>query len=181
MAWMEVEAKIKVKHPRILKLKLKKVTNFIKKEIKEDSYYTLENFKKHYPKKSLRIRKKGKQRVVNFKQWVSYDKGIHVKKETEFTVSDVKKFLSLLKDFGFKKWISKHKQCTIYKYGHTSIELNKVKQLGWYLEIEHLCKKKEVPKAKRQIREVIKLLNLKSKHFEKRGYTKLLYEKKEKN
>lgn len=178
MAWMEIEAKIKVKNPQVLILKLKKFAKFLKKETKEDNYYTLENYKKSYPKKSLRIRKKGKQRIVNFKQWISYNKGIHIKKETEFTVSDVKKFLSLLKDFGFKKWISKHKQCTIYQYKNTQIELNNVRKLGWFLEIEYIGSKVEIPKAKKQIREVIKLLNLKPTDFEKKGYTKLLYKKK---
>jgi len=180
MAWIEVEAKIKVKDHNLINSKLKKIAKFIKKEIKDDSYYTLENFKKIYPKKSLRIRKKGKQRIVNFKQWISYNNGIHVKKETEFTVSDVKKFLSLLKDFGFKKWISKHKECTVYQYKKTSIELNKVKKLGWFLEVEYLCNKKEIPKAKKQIKAVIKLLKIKNDNVEKSGYTKLLYDLKKK-
>ena len=180
MAWIEVETKVRVKDHKLINSKLKKIAKFNKKETKDDSYYTLENFKKTYPKKSLRIREKGKQRIVNFKQWISYNNGIHVKKETEFTVSDVKKFLSLLKDFGFRKWMSKHKECIVYQYKKTSIELNNVKRLGWFLEVEYLCSKKEIPKAKKQIREVIKLLKIKPSEMEKSGYTKLLYDLKKK-
>ena len=51
-----------------------------------DDYYSLE--KRKYPKKSLRVRDKGKRREVNFKQWRSYKNGVWAKKEVEFEVSD---------------------------------------------------------------------------------------------
>lgn len=176
MSWFEIEAKTKIKDLKAIKKSLKKFAIYHKKEIKIDSYYTLENYKKAYPKKSLRIRKKGNNRIVNFKHWIDYKNGIHIKKEIEFTTANFKKFLSLLKEFGFKKWITKTKECYIYKYRKSTIELNKVKNLGWFIEIEYLCSKNEIPKAIREIKSISKKLNL--KNFEEKGYTKQLYEKR---
>ena len=130
MSVIEVESKIKVNNPREARKKIRRIARFVKIERKIDDYYSLG--KDVYPKKSLRVRDKGRKVEVNFKQWISYVRGIHAKRESEFEVSDLKNFFRLLKDFGFKKWIRKEKITELYRTRNgINIELNYVKRLGW--------------------------------------------------
>ena len=176
MSWIEVESKIKINNPEETRKKIKKVAEFVKIEKKIDDYFSLE--KGVYPKKSLRVRDKGNKVEVNFKKWVSYNDGVHMKKESEFEVSDLKNFFSLLVDFGFERWIRKEKRTELYKTkDKVSIELNYVKKLGWYVEIEILCKERDMKKAKKRIIEIRKALRL-DKNVEKEGYTKILWKKR---
>ena len=173
MSWIEVESKIKIKNPKEARKKIKKIAKFVKFERKIDDYYSLEN--NTYPKKSIRIRNKGKKVEVNFKKWLSYLKGVHAKSETEFEVSDLRGFFGLLNDFGFRKWMRKEKITELYKTrDNVNIELNYVKRLGWYIEIEVLCKKNEIANARKKVIEVRRKLGL-HKNIEKRGYTRQLW------
>ena len=142
---IEVEAKIKIPSPEKYRKSAKKLGKLIEKQKKTDEYYTLEPLNK-YPKKSLRIRKKNKHHIVNFKQKLSYVKGVHAKVESEFLTSDIKNFTNLIKDFGFKKWLTKIKHSEVYKIKKNfHLELNHVKTLGWFIEIEYLTTKQGIP------------------------------------
>jgi len=178
MSWIEVESKIKVDNPESARKRIKRIAKFVKNESKIDDYYSLE--KRKYPKKSLRVRDKGKRRPVNFKQWRSYKNGVWAKKEVEFEVSDLRNFFDLLDDFGFKKWLRKEKKTELYKTKDgIMIELNYVKKLGWFIEIEILCKEKDVVNARRRIVKVMDRLGVKKQDVEKRGYTDQLWDLKE--
>ncbi|MBI2451480.1 class IV adenylate cyclase [Candidatus Pacearchaeota archaeon] len=175
---IEAEAKIKINNPKEFRKKISKISNSIKKEKKIDFYYTLESTK-NYPQKSLRIRKTHDGFQINFKKKLSYIKGIHAKKESEFTVSDLKSFLSLIKDFGFNKWLTKVKLSEIYEINKIfHIEINHVKNLGWFLEIEYLTDKKHITKARNEILKVLKFLGIHKKNIIEQGYTKMLWDKK---
>ena len=174
MSWVEVESKIKIKDVRDARKQIKKIAKFVKIETKKDRYYSLNE--DVYPKKSLRVRKKGKKVEVNFKQWLSYVKGVHAKKETEFEVSDLEGFFELIKDFGFKKWLMKEKKTELYRTKDgVNIELNYIRNLGWFIEIEILCRKKDVIKSRKKILELREILNIKEREIERKGYTKELW------
>ena len=174
---IEVEAKIKITNPRKFRQKARLIGKPIRRETKIDDYYSLESSKK-YPKKSLRIRKMNNHYQINFKQKLSYVKGIHAKRESEFTVSDLSNFLGLIKDFGFKKWLRKKKHSEVYEINKNfHIELNKVKRLGWFLEIEYLTNEKHIKKARKAILKVTKQLGVQKEKIIKDGYTKMLWDK----
>ncbi|MBS3118876.1 class IV adenylate cyclase [Candidatus Woesearchaeota archaeon] len=175
--WYEVELKARVKDSDAFRQKIKKIAKFVKKVKKIDDYYTLE--KKGYPTKSLRIRNQGSFHLVNFKKRVSYVQGIYTKKETEFNLQDIKGFLAVLKEFGFRLWITKHKESEVYKYKSASIELNHLRGLGWFVEVEILTVD-NVSEARKTILAIFKLLGINKKDIEKKGYTKLLWEKQNK-
>jgi adenylate cyclase class 2 len=175
---IEVETKVRVENIFELRKKVKSIAKFVSREKKVDDYYTLERGNK-YPRKSLRIRKKGNKYEINFKQRKSYLKGIHAKKESEFVVSDLNNFLGLIEDFGFRKWLRKEKHCEIYEIKKNfHIELNKVKGLGWFMEIEYLTDLKRVKKARNEILKVMKKLAVEKKDIVKEGYTKQLWDLK---
>ncbi len=115
---------------------------------------------------------------INFKEKLSYVKGVHAKRETEFSVSDIKGFLLLINNFGFRNWLVKEKISEIYELKRNfHIELNNVKNLGWFLEIEYLAKPKEIEKARAEILKVMEKLGVKEEEIIKKGYTKMLWER----
>ncbi|MEM4271773.1 MAG: class IV adenylate cyclase [Candidatus Pacearchaeota archaeon] len=174
---IEVEAKVAISNPETIRKKARQLGKFSGKKTKIDDYYTLENLQK-YPKKSLRIRKMDGYYVINFKQSLGYKKGVHAKKEVEFKVSDISNFLRLIEDFGFKKWLTKEKESEIYKISKNfQIELNKVKGLGWFVEVEYLANPGELKSARKKVNEVMAKLGFKRKDAIKAGYTKQLWQK----
>jgi len=173
---IEVEAKVKVNDLKYVREVTRNISHYVEKQKKIDDYYTLENLK-GYPTKSLRIRKIKDKYIVNFKQRISYDGGVHAKKEVEFETTDINGFLGLIKDFGFKKWLRKEKQTELYEIkDNFHIEINNVKKLGWFLEIEYLTDKKGVNKARREVGGVLKKLAVKKEDIVKDGYTKMLWD-----
>lgn len=181
MSWIEVESKIRVKNVPEARRRIKSIASFVENERKKDTYFTFGSVK-GYPKKGLRVRDKGDKVEVNFKQWISYKKGVHAKKEVEFQVSDLSGFFELLKEFGFKEWVKKDKFTELYRTkDKVNVELNNVKGLGWFIEIEILCQKNEVEKSRKRVDELIEVLGFGKKDIEGKGYTRLLWEKKHKS
>jgi adenylate cyclase class 2 len=184
MVLLEVETKVKIHDVNELRKKIKKIANFVKKEIRGDDYFALnEKFRKHgYPKKAFRIRDNKKEYVVNFKKWKKdfWTKEIVVKEEFEFKINETKNFLALIKDLGFVEWMKKIKTSESYihkKDKRIIIEINKVKHLGYFMEIEYLAKKNEIGKAKKKIYSVLKELEINPKQINNTGYTKMLWDK----
>jgi predicted adenylyl cyclase CyaB len=174
---IEVEAKVKVRDPGALRVKIRKIARYVGKEKKVDDYYTLEKIGR-YPKKSLRVRHGKDYHVVNFKERISFKRGVHAKKEVEFKVSDLKGFYELLKNFGFRKWLRKEKDCEIYKIvKNFHIELNKIKGLGWYMEVEFLTTG-NIGQARHKIINALKKLGVQRVKIIKKGYTRELWEKR---
>jgi adenylate cyclase class 2 len=183
MPWLEVETKIKIRDVKEIRKKVKKMAGLVKKETRGDDYFAIK--RKGYPKKAFRIRFDGKQHIVNFKKWLRnyWSKDIVVKQEFEFKLGDVEhldNFLALLQDLGFEEWIKKTKYSESYHYKKDKrlvIEINRIKHLGYFLEIEYLCKKKEMKKAKKKIRQVLRELEIKQEDIDNTGYTKMLWDK----
>ena len=60
--WLEVETKIKVSKPKIMRQRIQKIANLEKKESRGDDYFAIK--RKGYPKKAFRIRYDGKKFVL---------------------------------------------------------------------------------------------------------------------
>ena len=175
---IEVESKARIINPERFRVLAQKIGHYKGKERKIDDYYTLENTK-NYPKKSLRVRKRSGFHEINFKQRIFYENGVYAKKETEFKVPDIESFIKLINEFGFKKWLTKEKYTELYEIKKNfHIELNHVKKLGWFVEVEYLATPKNMEYAKKEVLEVIKKLGIANKDIVKEGYTKLLWDKK---
>lgn len=185
--WLEVETKVKIHDVNSLRRKIKEIAKFEKKESRGDDYFALQ--KRGYPKKAFRIRYNGKKFVVNFKKRLKHlwSNGVVVKREYEFELNDTEhldNFIALLEDFGFKEWVKKRKHTESYIYKKDKrvvIEINNVKHVGTYMEIEYLAKPNEVKKAKKKILQVLKELQIKKSDIDNIGYTRRLYDKKVKD
>ncbi|MSS74342.1 class IV adenylate cyclase [Candidatus Pacearchaeota archaeon] len=178
MSWIEVETKIPILEKDVAEVRerIKKIAKFIGNELKKDDYYSLEYF--NYPEKSLRVRDKGKIKEVNFKKRHNYVDGVYAKTEVQFKISDTQGFFDLIKDFGFRKWLHKEKITELYRTKNgVHIELNKVKSLGWFLEIEVLCPPKSTVSARKKVIAVREKLGFNYINSEQQGYTKQLWDK----
>lgn len=189
MVWLEVETKVKINDLNSIKRKIREIANLQKKELKQDEYFAIKKEKSDYPKKAFRIRKKTNKIEINFKKPLKKfsDKQIVVKQEFEFTLDNkenLENLLALFKDLGFEKWIKKTKQSETFVYKKNPkliIEINKVKKLGNFMEIEYLCQMSELKKAKKTVQEVLNLLKIKNSEIDNTGYTKMLWKKENKN
>jgi len=169
----EVELKARIENPHKIRKRIKEIAKFKGKKIKIDDYYCIDN--NH--KKNLRIRKQGNSYIVTHKKRGSYKQGINVKKEIEFDIEDIASFKKVLESFGFKKWISKHKTSEVYELKkNIHVELNLVRGLGWFVEIEILADK-DIAKARDKIKEIFKNLGIRNSAIEKKGYTQLLWDR----
>lgn len=183
MSWFEVESKLRIIDYDKVKSNVKKIASFVDKKNKIDEYFALHI--DGYPKKAFRIRSDDKSFVVNFKKKMKElsDSQVVVKEEFEFSINSLEEkdnFLSLCKDLGFKEWVNKKKVSETYSYNgdkRLHIELNKVARLGYWMEIEYLCDKNGVSKAKDLIKMVISLIGEGLGEIDNTGYTKMLYER----
>lgn len=188
MVWLEVETKVKLDDSEVpvLRERIKKIAKFVKKGKKVDDYFAKRtSLKTIYPKKAFRIRATNDKFEVNFKKWVKqlWTKDIVVKQEFEFELKgkeQVNDLLELFKDLGFREWVRKTKFNETYSYKKEPklcIEINNVKHLGYFMEIEYLCKKRDVDKARKLIREVLNELGIKEEQIDNTGYTRMLWYK----
>jgi len=175
---IEVESKVSVSNPGEIRKKVRLLGKYSGIEIKIDDYFTKEETSS-YAKASIRIRKVNGFYITNFKQRLSYEKGVHAKKEIEYNIKDFSKFLKLMKNLGFKKWLRKEKKCEIYKIKKNfHIELNHVKKLGWFVEIEYLARREsQIGAAREAVNEIMRKLGFSEREAIKKGYTKMLWEK----
>jgi adenylate cyclase, class 2 len=188
MVWLEVETKIILDDSQVkpLRDKIKKVAKFVKKGRKVDDYFARRRkIKRFYPKRAFRIRATKDEFEVNFKKWMKkfWTKDIVVKQEFEFKLKgkdEVEDLLALFRDLGFREWVQKTKWNETYSYNkdpNLSIEINKVKHLGWFIEMEYLCQPKDLDKARAMIREALKVLGIPQEQIDNTGYTKMLWYK----
>ncbi len=186
MVLLEVETKVRIGSEKVPELrdKVRKIAKFDKKEKRADDYFALKKkFRRHgYPKKAFRIRSNGKKYVINFKKWLIkyWDKQVVVKEEFEFETEHPEEFLALMKDLGFVQWMKKFK--TTESYNHKKdkriiIEINHVKHLGYFMEMEYICKKSEMKKAKSKIKGVLSELGIEQKQIDNTGYTRMLWDR----
>lgn len=185
MVWLEVETKVKLDEREVenLREKIKKIANFVKSGTKGDDYFAIR--RNGYPKKAFRIRAMKDEFEVNFKKWLKkyWTEDIVVKQEFEFKLKgkeEVEDLLALFRDLGFVEWVKKIKKNETYAYKkdkRASIEINNVKHLGSFIEIEYLCQPHELNKARKKIREILKILEINPKKIDNTGYTRMLWDK----
>ncbi len=182
---LEVETKVKLNDSEVpeLREKIKKIARFKTRGKKADDYFAIQD--KNYPKKAFRIRATKDKFEVNFKRSLKkhWTKEIVVKEEFEFKLKGkdkVESLLTLFNDLGFVEWVKKIKWNETYAYKkdkRVSIEINRVKHLGYFMEIEYLCKPREIRKARRKILKVLKILEIKPNQIDNTGYTRMLWYK----
>lgn len=166
----EVEAKVPVKKGdyKALQKRLHELAEYVGAKRSDDSYYEK---LKHA---TIRIRKRGGEHTFDLKRRETI-RGIESNIEMEWKLGDPAAWRQLLKKLGIKPYMQKTKKTQLFKMKGFLIELNEIRSLGYYLEIERIVKDKSgVPKAKKELVQIFKDLGYSQSQFEPKRYLELL-------
>ncbi|WP_297068549.1 class IV adenylate cyclase [Thermococcus sp.] len=164
---MEIEVKFRVDFDRMRAAIEGLGAEFIHEEVQEDLYFLLP-----YPQ-LLRVR-----RISNLdRSFLTYklikDPGRNEEfDELEVEVSDFETTVEILRRLGYREdvWVKKHR--LVYRLGEVTFELNRVENLGDFLDIEVITE--DIEEAKRKIWEIAEKLGLKREDVEPRLYQELM-------
>jgi len=172
----EVQIKAKVYDFEKIKKKISEIAEFIDKQNKVDYYFSRDS---NLDRTELRLRKKGNEKTVTFKMPFSGD-GVEKSREYKFNVDNASDFIDVLENLGIMVIAMKHKNSLFYKHRDIAIQLASIPELGYFIEIEKKCDKKEEDKARADILKLAEELGIKSEQMEKKAYLELLIEKSQK-
>lgn len=185
---IEVEIKVKIKGLRQIKDKLRSYGKLVKSIKQIDEYYIPyhRDFFAHkpFPVEWLRIRTNPDKTIFE------YDKSINknTKGEQEYAeeyeteVSQPNELRKILKFLDFKKVITIKKEREVWNCGNLEICLDKVKDLGFFIEVEAKRGFRNSAEAKKACYDFLNKLgvNITQKNIINTGYPVLLLEYKTK-
>ena len=150
---IEIEVKVRVREPERIKQDLGILgSKFLKKEYQEDTYFKSPFRSYEETGEILRVRKQNTgSDVVTFKG-ARLESEIEARDEIDVNIESSSKFIKLLKKLGYEPWITVEKEREVYQHDKFTVSLDKVKDLGYFMEIEA---KIEAPQAKLQVKQEI--------------------------
>ncbi|WP_394970365.1 class IV adenylate cyclase [uncultured Croceitalea sp.] len=144
------------------------VTDFSEIEMKEIGTY------------SLRIRKStgfiSDEGELNVKIISRYDDHSSWE-EQEVKVSSVEEMKKILRSIGFKKYFEIRKERTDYILGELNISVEKIKGLGYAIEVEIMTTREKSSEAKNKIRKFLSRLNINPDNAVPKSITNILMRK----
>lgn len=182
---IEVEIKLQVSEQDFLKARdwLAKNSKLAKTSKQEDEYFTPAHkdfMKPKHPFEWLSIRKRGGLVQLNYKHYHPEDvEETTYCDEFETEVSDLGNARRLFKAIGMKSLaiVNKERESYVYK-NDFEISLDKVEDLGFFIEIEALADFGGEEKTREKVIEIAKVVGLNPKtELRNKGYPLLLMEK----
>jgi predicted adenylyl cyclase CyaB len=181
---IEVEIKMEVKNFDEIKEKVSKIGKLIKSIKQVDDYYVPHHrdfFARKPAEEFLRIRTNPDKtvfeytRVVNMREDGSNDYA----EEYETEIKEVEEFRKTLEFLDFRKVVTVEKQREYWLCGGIEVALDKISNLGDFIEAEAKGDFKSEAEAKRACFDVLKNLGITNieNDFVKKGYPELVLEK----
>lgn len=180
---IEVELKFKVDDRSKLEKWLKEKAKFKYEHHQVDHYYTPahRNFMdlKH-PVEYLRIRHSGKQWSAAYKYWHKTESGEEYShcEEYETNVDDGKQLKKIFKVLDFKLLLTIDKKRKAYQYENFEIDVDEVKDLGSFCEIENKGKFSSIDEARSEVKKLAEHLGLDMKNRNQDGYVYMMAKKR---
>jgi len=169
---MEVEVKAKVDNLDEIKEELKSLgASFDKVKREEDFYYKLGNEIRNFEPGSftLRVRDSNKGKFLTFK---AFTDRYGVWDEHEVEVDDAQEMRTILEKSKFILAYTITKERVSGKLNKFSFNLDRVKELGDYIEVELVSH--ETEKAQATIKDFLKSLGIKDNQLDRRGYPEIV-------
>ena len=182
---IEIEIKIPLDEKSFFKVKekLEKIAKFVKNSHQIDEYFTPahRNFlEPEFPFEWLSIRKRDDKVVLNYKHY--YPENVEITTHCDEFETEIKNLDQLEKIFSvlnFKKLVTVEKEREVYVYNDEfEIALDKVKELGHFMEIEAIKFFGSVEATREKLFEFAKNLGIDISKTDKRGYPYLLMKKR---
>jgi adenylate cyclase, class 2 len=182
---VEVEIKIPVSKKIFENVRrfLKKKAKFVSSSSEIDKYFnpTHRSFlKKVHPTEYLRVRFSGSNGSITYKNVYLNKKGERThSNEHESEVSDPSSVVQILKDLDFDNFLTVEKDREEYIYNNIfEVDLDKVKGLGYFIEVESVANEGGVAAAIKRVRDFAQKLGLNPNKPDMKGYVIALMEKK---
>lgn len=177
---VEVELKFPLYNYEELMQKLNSIAEG-KEEYQKDVYYTPKhrNFlEKKTISEWLRIREESNKFILTYKNWHN-DKNRAVScDEFETQVEKLSSLKKIFENLNFKEIIVVEKIRSIWEYSGVLIAIDKVKDLGYFIELEAKGDFKNIEEAKKHLYSVLEELNAEVGSQDFKGYPYLLLEKR---
>ena len=172
---MEIETKIKTNDLEGLKKKLEEMgAEFWEPVVQEDDFFKQKGKEMETQRPGsfiLRIRKQGKKAFLTFKA-LTETTGAWVEHET--AIDNPNEMSDMLDKIGFSKVLTITKERTTGKLGEFGVCIDKVNDLGNYVEFEIISN--DVESGKKKIDELFKKLNISEDRIEHRGYAAIFFQ-----
>ncbi len=175
---IEIEKKAWIESAKETEKKVNSLMQFSKDDEKHDVYY-FQGDKNNidYRKDPIfRIRKNKNGIFITFKKRELSGK-TEINTETEFEIINPDKMHELFIYMGYEILVEKHKISRVYKYKNANVEINTVKDLGDFLEVEVVANSEnEKQDAIDLIDKIFSMLEIDESKIEDRLYIDLLLE-----
>ena len=182
---IEVEIKVKIDNFEEIKGKVSKIGKLIKAIKQIDDYYTPTHrdfyARKPHPIEWLRIRTNPYKVILEYdRSFNPKDDGSHdYAEEYETEILDEKNLRKTLEFLDFKKVVTIEKEREYWMCGKIEVALDKIKELGDFIEAEAKGDFKNEAEAKVECIKFLESLGIKDveKNYIKQGYADMLIEK----
>ena len=172
----EIEIKISLNEKEFLRARdeTAKLAKFAGSSEQSDEYFTPShrNFvEPRYPFEWLSIRKRAGKSILNYKHFYPENAEIATHcDEFEAEISDAEKLKKMLSSLNFRSLVTVEKEREVYLSDDFEIAFDKVRDLGWFIEIEAVKNLGSVEETREKLFEFAKKLGINVSEADKRGY-----------
>lgn len=173
---IEVEVKFRIENIKEVEEKMEKMAELIIEKTEYDIYFNSpwKDFKKS--DEALRIRRDTEGTNITYKG-PKIDSRTKSREEVKLDISDYRYGVELLKGLGFNPFGEVVKNRKIYDLEGATVTVDRVENLGEFLEIELQANDSEVDKKTEQIFSLAKKLGFSEEQSIRKSYLELLMEK----
>lgn len=174
---IEVEVKFRIDNIKEVEEKVEDFAEFIVEKTESDIYFNSPWKDFRESDEALRIRKDNEGVTITYKG-PKIDSRTKSREEVKVNIDDYQSGVQLLKDLGFTPFGEVVKNRKIYELEGATVSVDRVENLGEFLEIELQAEKSEVEEKTMQIFRLAKRLGFYEEQSIRESYLGLLKEKK---
>lgn len=183
--YQEVEIQVKIKNPKDAERKLKKVGKYVGSQTQIDKYFVPSHrdfFAKEPPNEYLRIRFENGKNHLNY-SFLHFDKKgwLRVADEYEVLIDKPEIVEEIFTKIGLILKVTLIKTRKYFDCGNFEATLDKVKDLGNFMEIEAKKDFGSIEKTRKACLDFLTNLNIQYEMKPQMGYPRMLYRKLKKN
>ena len=178
---MEIEIRAKINDLKFLEKKLSQLENIYETKSQErqvDTYFKHENDKDR--KLIIRIRKNYKNKntaILTFKSKAPKKQDDIAWQDFDTEIINPDKLENLLLDSGYDYYCLIDKVRQSFEYKKFEINIDNIRDLGQFIEVEKNGNEKEIVKIKSEILDLLKLLGINENNVINKGYVQLVINK----
>jgi len=179
----EIEIQVKLKNPKQAEAEIREKANFVDQIKQKDQYFVPfhnDFFTSNPIKKYLRIRNEKDKSVIGY-HFCHFNQADELVKTDEYEteVEEPEKLVKIFTSLNFEKKVTVVKERKCYETDNFELMLDKVKGLGYFLEIEV---KKVEDSPQEEVKNCFKLLerlNISYQDTPNKGYCEMVLDKKQ--